>query len=1061
MKQSLRKIALATVGIGLTMSAYGASEKIAHNNDVATKFLVQSAKEWKSAPAMQRTGETPKMKTRSITLGPSQEYSFIAGPNGEEWIALQNLTESATDRYYYTKSDIQLYNSDGEKTGEFTVEVPEGMAVNQIMIGNAVTNRFFDTKSSTEELPVSLHVVHSPGVISFVTYIYDIATGEKKETVYDGYVALVPYSTGYSTDYVAVVSRKGTDSNNQSVTCYDVYQKATYSAPDAATLKHTFEIPTVLAEYQTGNPLNVFELDNTIYYTLSQYEKEYMSPESYEPPYDMIPTSDNNYKITTFDKNFKEVNSIKIPVPVESGLITQFGVGMFGVEEFTNGFWSGDDKKNIVVSRSTLNISSDSESHAFDVYDSEGSNVLTIAEGVGDWLSMYDIPGMSKQMAFLAADGATLSMVDIPSCEPIISFGHAIGGYAISTNIDRYPAGDTYQYVVGLPEAQLQNDKSYNVGYAWINARGEIDHIDWLNVGAGFQNWTPLVIGDVLNPYLFDTDAKREYMFILNQRVNNSSALLDEIRVVKADGTAVKTFQEDATGVGDLGYCSIIGFDTNYPKLFMPFYNSSTNEMTIQMEELPFAMYSGGDGSVESPYQIASAGDMAMIARDTAAHYEIVNDIDMKEYGAWSPISTFTGTLDGKGHKISNLYVIDHNGGAGLFAMAEEGAIIKNLTIESATVEVSDNAFEVGVLVGNATTTIISNIHVIGATIEADEAYATIGGIAGCAYFNTTITDCLVKDIEIAAPMSSNVGGIAGSTGTAVLITSCATSGSINAGNTIGGITGASGSDCAINDCHVNMTISGENTIGGVVGSDSRGGIYHCYVEGSLTATSADSWSGHQLGGIVGNLAPTFEETAKIISNNVVALSSLNAEGDDVKSCHRVVGYSRYDSDMNDAQWDPTIVPEAEAGLENNYVVETLDIVDSNIANDHATTEGQTVAESELGKAFYEGLGFKYGTESTNPWATNTATSIYLYFEDPNYAGVEELVVDQNKGIVVVGKEIEAAGAVAIEAYNVSGVKVGVNNSESLSTSNLTSGIYVVVATYADGSKSTAKVIVK
>ena len=215
------------------------------------------------------------------------------------------------------------------------------------------------------------------------------------------------------------------------------------------------------------------------------------------------------------------------------------------------------------------------------------------------------------------------------------------------------------------------------------------------------------------------------------------------------------------------------------------------------------------------------------------------------------------------------------------------------------------------------------------------------------------------------------------------------------------------------------------------------------------------------LGGVAGYLEPTFAETEKIISNNVVAVNRMTAEGDEIKTSHRVVGYSRYDADMKEAQWDSTIVPEAEEGLENNYVVENLDIVDNTIANNQTTTEGETVAESALGKAFYEGLGFKYGNESSNPWATNTATSIYLYFEDPNYAGVEELVVDQNKGIIVVGKEIEAAGAVAIEAYNVSGVKVGVSNSEALSASNLTSGIYVVVATYADGSKSTAKVIVR
>ena len=1059
MKKTLCKAVVAIVAVAISASAYGTSQ-IARIDNSATKFLVPTQREWKSMPSMQRSTEKLKMQTSSITLGPCQGYSFVEGPNGEEWIAIQNMTESTTQKYYYTKSDVVLYNTSGEKTGEFTIEIPEGMSVNQINIGSVVTNRFFDTKSSTEELPVTLHVVSGPGVSSFVTYIYNIATGEKKETSYEGFIDIVPYSTGYSTDYVAIVSRTSTNGSGTEIACYDIYQKASYSTPDAATLKHTFEVSSKLAQYQIGKVLNVYGLDNSLYYVVTQYEQEYMAPETYEPPYDMIPTAGNNFVITIYDKNFVEINTMKLAVPVEAGDITQYGLGLFGIYEFTNGFWSGDDNMNIVVGRSTMDISNDSESIAFDAYDSEGNSIVSIASGISDWFSMYDIPGESKQMAFLASDGTTLSMVDIPSCNPVITFGNKIGGYAISTNIDRYQVGDTYEYIIGLPEVQLA-DSEYQVGYAWVTTSGAIDHIDWLNVGSGYQNWTPLVMGEVLNPYLFETDDEHEYMFILNKKVAGKTAMVDEIRVMKEDGTVVKLFEEDADGIGDLGYTSIVGLDTNAPKLFMPFMNSSTDEITIQMEELPFGMFVGGEGSEESPYQISSVGDLAMISRDTAAHYIVVNDINMSEYGEWSAIPTFTGVLDGGNFTLNNLYLTDKNGNAGLFAMTEEGAVIKNLRIESPIVELSNDAYEAGVLVGNATGATISNVQIKGAKINGNDAYCSIGVVAGNAYFNTTITDCYIKDIEIDAPMSSGVGGIAGTTGTAVLITSCATSGKIVAGNTIGGISGASGTDCAINDCHVNMTISGENGIGGVVGTDSRGGIYHCYVEGELSATMADSWNGHMLGGVAGYLEPTFAETEKIISNNVVAVNRMTAEGDEIKTSHRVVGYSRYDADMKEAQWDSTIVPEAEEGLENNYVVENLDIVDNTIANNQTTTEGETVAESALGKAFYEGLGFKYGNESSNPWATNTATSIYLYFEDPNYAGVEELVVDQNKGIVLVGKEIEAAGAVAIEAYNVSGVKVGVSNSEALSASNLTSGIYVVVATYADGTKSTAKVIVR
>lgn len=315
--------------------------------------------------------------------------------------------------------------------------------------------------------------------------------------------------------------------------------------------------------------------------------------------------------------------------------------------------------------------------------------------------------------------------------------------------------------------------------------------------------------------------------------------------------------------------------------------------------------------------------------------------------------------------------------------------------------------------------------------------------------------------MTINAPKAQNVGGIAGMTGTSTLITACATSGSITAGSTIGGITGSSGTACAINYCHANIAIEGENKIGGIVGSDSRGGIYHCYVEGALTATATDTWVGHAVGGVVGYLEATFAETEKIITNNVVALSSLTAEGEAIQTSHRIVGYSRYDADLKDAQWDPNIVPEAEAGLKDNYVLASLDVIDTTIEATDATTEGASVDSESLNKAFFEGLGFSYGTDAANPWATDSDAAPYLYFEDANNSEIEDVIADKDNRIEAIGNTFTSAGAVVIEAYNVSGVKVGATMGDALTATDLATGMYVIVATYSDGSKASAKVVVK
>lgn len=73
---------------------------------------------------------------------------------------------------------------------------------------------------------------------------------------------------------------------------------------------------------------------------------------------------------------------------------------------------------------------------------------------------------------------------------------------------------------------------------------------------------------------------------------------------------------------------------------------------------------------------ISTAEDLLQMAGSTGAFY-LTDDIDMTEYGLWTPIS-FGGTLDGNGHAISNLKVSGENGG--LFSQIED-ATIKDLEI--------------------------------------------------------------------------------------------------------------------------------------------------------------------------------------------------------------------------------------------------------------------------------------------------------------------------------------------------------------------------------------------
>jgi len=126
-----------------------------------------------------------------------------------------------------------------------------------------------------------------------------------------------------------------------------------------------------------------------------------------------------------------------------------------------------------------------------------------------------------------------------------------------------------------------------------------------------------------------------------------------------------------------------------------------------------------GSGTEEDPYQITNVQQLQEMNDDLSAHYILINDIDASETREWietsewnvgegfvpignfewgEPSLAFTGTLDGQGYKISDLYInrTDEDYVAIFRCVADDG-VIKNVIIDNANIIGSENA---GILVG-------------------------------------------------------------------------------------------------------------------------------------------------------------------------------------------------------------------------------------------------------------------------------------------------------------------------------------------------------------------------
>jgi len=314
---------------------------------------------------------------------------------------------------------------------------------------------------------------------------------------------------------------------------------------------------------------------------------------------------------------------------------------------------------------------------------------------------------------------------------------------------------------------------------------------------------------------------------------------------------------------------------------------------TIQKNEA--IGFSGGLGTELNPYEISTVEDLRLLAKetneghlDTYSFYTMTNDIDLKN-NDFTPIGfyfsdeidnnykSFTGSFDGAGHIIKNLYISNSltSLGKGIFGYIKstnnQQPIIKNLNIENANVlcDTKDNLGAVGILVGynggewhpgtnsgQMLGVTIENCHVEG-KVEGNGYGVKIGGMVGInqGIIENSSATCYVVGTN-SDEGSIYTGGLVG-TNYGSIVESFSNSeifGKGIGGNSLGGFVGSNFS--IINDCYSAGTINaksgninGSIVIGGFSGTNS-GAIHLCHTDTDLFG---ESDNGLIIGGFVGS----------------------------------------------------------------------------------------------------------------------------------------------------------------------------------------------------------------
>jgi len=273
------------------------------------------------------------------------------------------------------------------------------------------------------------------------------------------------------------------------------------------------------------------------------------------------------------------------------------------------------------------------------------------------------------------------------------------------------------------------------------------------------------------------------------------------------------------------------------------------------------AQYSGGSGTVDDPYHIATAADLIALGEtpdDYDKHFILTADIDLDpnlpggkvfERAVIAPDTdpsvsgfqgtSFTGIFDGNGRTISHLTVAGTSY-VGLFGLLYCEARISDLGVEA--IQVNGTGDYVGGLLGRNYGSITTS-YSTGTVSGAED----VGGLVGINGGN--VTHCYSTGI---VGGNSSVGGLVG--GNYGALTHCHSAGSVSAVQRAGGLVGANlfgwlgrswDLEGRIKHCCSIESVTGDEEVGGLAGIND-GIMVRCYSKGQVNGSN-------RVGGLVGH----------------------------------------------------------------------------------------------------------------------------------------------------------------------------------------------------------------
>lgn len=578
------------------------------------------------------------------------KFRYISIPPHDEVV----FTERLLQEYTFT-----IYDSNMNKVGTIKdkIHYREGEKRAPLCeITPVITRNFFNTD---DDIEVMVAVGINPAVgygVHCHSYVYKLG-GEKDEDGYDKYIMVFNNLVGdiiqgprsedgadnfYFTFMGGANLETRADSSfwDRLVSNISVLEICGKAIDDKGPrVIHRYPIPILQypGDQESVAPLISINREDGVYFLMQQYKEPFYN--RYDDPMDpdLTQREGNSLVIDMYkadEEGLKFLSTTEIPVVLDrmindegqpTSLFSYYSVGnlRYKGDILFNNTTNSDCKPDYIITRSNYQPSRDGFVNSYFTYNNDGTlkNELSLYSLANR--AMGDIEGFEPQHMFVETDsfGYLYKFVDLYTAQTAskISANYYYNddedAELLSSNCDRVPVGDSYNYVFELRFPLVDDNENDILRFMYINRDGEFNHIDYVNMGKGVAYAQSYLSTEALKPHAYTVSDTPAYMMLVKRGVEGSLQKIEELMVSEAEsdenpegkpllilgpneGKVLTSIVPEFAEGDRKGHILVYYYDSYRGRLSMDVYGLPLNEEVGEIEEItdtqkPILTYDG------------------------------------------------------------------------------------------------------------------------------------------------------------------------------------------------------------------------------------------------------------------------------------------------------------------------------------------------------------------------------------------------------------------------------------------------------------------------------------